>query len=225
MSRSHEVLEVLFQNAVSIHELTIRLKSEVSKFREVSMNAAIASGHCSGQSRVFAEIAKQINAVSALQNETIHCIQSHISFVTNHMLKCIVKSDQLKKMSEAGEKIHERHNLELVYGVRDELNREIEVLLSQVLARLAYLCPEQETLKVLINRVWSVVLSLRVIANAGKEDEEPFCLSIAEALTEMNDEMLQIVERITRTLELMKERLTSQYESLQGVEVDTQSFV
>ncbi len=201
---SEKCLHKLFRDSHCIHELTSLLQEQSINIQEISMNAAVAAGQSGNQSRVFAEIAKQIGMISSLMIETISEIQITTGKMNNRMLECIVKSAQYNQFSIAQELLKEPKNRELVEQTIDELVRSMVQLLEASARDLQSIKTHYRHLLLVNNRIWSIAMNLKISANMVEAEERSFFSSIAESLEQMNVKTVELAQefsRVTRTVE------------------------
>lgn len=199
-----ESLRKLFRGIHSIHELATQLNGEAATLKEISVNAAIASGHVGSQSKVLSEIARQIGLVSDLVAQHIAKTHHHTGKMSSQALDCIVQSSRYSTFMKARNLMSRSPTLTLVREVCEQITASIIRQLDEAQEQLDCLKPEIENLKQLMNRVWSIVLSLHVSAGMAENGEDAFLNSIAEAL-----------EKVTQTT-------NEQLESLSGIVCGTQ---
>ncbi len=203
-----KLLKKIFRDSHLIQEATIRYQQQARELQEISVNAAIAAGHCGDQSKVFSEIAKQISAISVHLSETIGRIQVHTGFTTGQMLEAIILVTRRQKLNMAIELIlSESVNLRKVLKVRDMTDTEISEIFEEVVGRLFLICPETEKIRILMNRIWSVITNLKIMANMDDRGDGHFYLSIAESLHSLTEEMGDLSQSMIVTLTEIKDNL------------------
>jgi hypothetical protein len=191
-----------------IHEISTKFKNQSDLLKEISVNAAIAAGHAGSQIKVFTEIANQIGAISNTLEDGIHRIHFYTGFMSNKMLECLRNSSQSQKFEESLERVQaESNNSKLIFGIKKQFDNKIIKMLDAVQSNLIFLRPESGRLKQFINRVWSIVISLRVSASASNASEKEFYLSIAEALNLMVTETETLVDLLVKTIDAVDEKL------------------
>ncbi|MGZ6371076.1 MAG: hypothetical protein ACXWPM_10025, partial [Bdellovibrionota bacterium] len=163
-----DCLSELFRDAYRIHELASRFRRQARDLQEISMNAAIASGHAGNQSKVFGEIAKQIGIVSTALQETIEEVHGHTGSMSNRMLDCIVRSGQREKFVQGLALLGSDSGIRSMERVKADIDHEIWFLLDEVQRHLVLLRPQELRVRQLVDRVWSVVLNVRI--TAGETD-------------------------------------------------------
>lgn len=177
-------LKELFRNIHSIEELLEQFIHLGKALSEISVNAAIASGHVESQSKVFSEIARQIGASSTMIAQLSERSKKLTSQMSTHVLSCIISSTQKEHFLSSLKRIEDEKNSLTVKKVCGKLSVEILNRLHEAQRSLSHLKPAHDYLKQVINRLSSIIVSLRVIANTADNGEGSFFLSIAESIEE-----------------------------------------
>lgn len=182
-----ECLKELFRNVHSVAELMGQLSHLSTQLREISVNAAIASGHVESQSKIFSEIAKQIGSTASLLVQMSERSKKLTSQISTKTLTCILNTAHREKFALALANISSEANRRSVTNVCTDLAHAISKELEEAHLFLARLKPEHDSLTQVINRISSIVISLRVLANSAEHGEASFLLAIAESLQETSD--------------------------------------
>lgn len=209
---SNECIIGLFREAYRIQDLATQIQKQADILKEISMNAAIAAGHSGEQARVFIEIAKQIGNIALYLNETIVGIHEKTTFMSNRLLQCVLIDGRREKFIQSLNRLETESNMAIVKRVVSEISNELYELIQVIQSKLTFLKPEQERLKLLINRIWSITTSLRISSNITQSGESVFYLSIAEALEGMGVETSKLVEELTRTISRIEQKLRARCE-------------
>ncbi|GEM_PF-1635982 len=211
-----ECLKDLFRNTHCIESLLEQFFHLGTRLREISVNAAIASGHVESQSKIFSEIAKQIGSTSTLIAQLAERSKTITSQVSTRVLACIVDSGQREHFSFALRSIRESYNHTTVRHVCLELSKKISDQLHEAQLALSHLKPEQDGLRQVNNRLSSIVVALRVLANTAAHGEGTFFLSIAESIEETSDVATKICGSLQETVALINAALSERCACMRG---------
>lgn len=185
-----ECLKELFRNVHSIEELIEQLINLSVQLNEISVNAAIASGHFDHQAKIFNEIAKQIEITSSFILNLSERSKELTSKISTQILSSLVCSDQREHFSTALNKTREPTNRSAIQHVSYRLREKISDQLYTASLSLSHLKPEYENLVQIVNRLFSISTSLRILANTADENEGLSFLSIAESIEKSSNEAL-----------------------------------
>ncbi|MFA6236306.1 MAG: hypothetical protein WC635_03175 [Bacteriovorax sp.] len=194
-----------------------KILSLCDKLREISTNAAIASGHTTNQSKVFSEIAKQIGISSQQFSSGVERILKCLGPMNKKILECIILDEQRTKMVQTIYLLKTDTNRDHLLNHVAKIEWEIFQLLNLAQEDLAKIKPEATQIRQNAHRAWSIVMALRVSAGT-QEDEEAsvFFSSIASALDSKVEESLQSVELMMSILKSVDESLSVRCHCMRG---------
>jgi hypothetical protein len=198
-----EYFNDLFRRFYQIHDLANQIEKQSRILNEISMNAAVASAHTGGQSKVFSEIANQIGIISGHFKKTIEKIHIHTGAMTNFMLHCIISSVRYDKFSRVREEVHGDGNQLRIQEVLIEYETKLVINLSNGCKEVDFIRPEISRLKQGLDRVWALIMSLKVSASLSDNGEEAFFMSIAESLDQMADETSRHLDHLMEIILLL----------------------
>jgi len=207
----------IFQDLYRLHKLSSVLQKSSVALQEISVNASIASDHSGHGSKVFKEIAKQIGLLSVLLNDEIKKMDSHLSIMIKSLLQVIGKLSRKRKLIRCMNFLGPSKNYMHVYNVQETLGLEVDVTLDETHAELVFMKIELERFKQLVNRVWSIEISLRVSATTVHSGDEIFYLSIAEAMKSMATETSVVLDDVAKLNNSVDIRLINRCGCIKGV--------
>lgn len=205
-------LTELFRDSHSVYELSSQLFNQSKKIQEISMNAAIAADHASQQTKVFSEIARQIGLISSTMRDSILRMREYTGVLTNNMLSCLVNSEQKEKFIQATHLSPDLLTSPCVNRVIKNLTSEILETLLKSDQDLKLLKTENHTLYQMNERVWTIVMNLKISSSRVSEEEELFFLSIAQSLELMSFETGSLLEKLSKILNQLHQSIITPFE-------------
>ncbi len=176
-----DLLHQNFQTVYAIYELTQQLRIPATELQEVAVNAAIALSHLEKTSEAFQELARQIQGVSSRLLQLRDRVQPVTESVSHQILAAFKISIQGHSFALVPPETSEPVKL-LVANARAQEFDISSQHIRRALALLAHLIPEYGEWRQLLSRLWSVVLTLRILATEARGEEHDFLIAMAERI-------------------------------------------
>lgn len=216
-----EVLSELFRKTHHIHGLTYGFRVQSSRLHEISMNASVVSGHTGSHSRVFSEISRQIGALSSRLSVAIDQIESTVSAVSRAMLLAISRFGECEKLGAAMALLPAESSAP-IGKIHAQLRHEVLQVLDEADQSLDKIRIKETQLRQLDDRIWSVVIHLRVCAVGIEADKEVYFHSTAQSLFEMAKETQDITQALVTQRLLLSTQITQAIGSWGSQSIDIQ---